>query len=140
MWEEPRRHSLWQRMHMPAACADCAMPTAESPSLSCWYATSTPYQCHILSIHSSALFDLNVDPFSQKTHCSFLCGIPSPMENSSLGPPDLYHSKCHLSRFYCHSSIFRTTVRLTDRQKPSVSLYQYPRNVVALPRLGNATK
>ena len=29
IWEEPRRHPSWQRMDSPAACASCAVPTAD---------------------------------------------------------------------------------------------------------------
>jgi len=29
IWEEPRRHHSRQRMDSPAACAKCAMPTAD---------------------------------------------------------------------------------------------------------------
>jgi len=32
IWEEPRHHTSWQRMYSPAACASCAMPTADESS------------------------------------------------------------------------------------------------------------
>jgi len=44
IWKEPRRHPSRQKMNSPAACASCAMPTAdESNHSAARYATSTPH-------------------------------------------------------------------------------------------------
>jgi len=58
IWEEPRRHPSRQRMDSPAACASCAMPTADESNHSA---------ADMLHLHRSATISLHVT-----LHCPIL--------------------------------------------------------------------